>query len=124
MSEPVEVVIAGQTLELELPSIGRRSALQVAWLEAGRDAQILSFVMCAALFLCSPDAQRKAGTPRYEQRVLRYGEAVYEYLVGLGANNREIAQAGARALQLVLESFPTESEHEEARGNSEAPSGG
>ncbi len=119
-----EVTVGGQTLELALPPLARRSAIRLAWADAGSDLQVRVLVISAALFLCSPEAQRKEGAPAYEQRVLRYGEAVYEYLVEHGAQDAEIAEAGMTAVNMVLASFPTEADHEEARGNSPAPSGG
>lgn len=112
-----------QSIELQLPPLARRCAVVQAWAQAGPDIQVKVLVMTAAIGLCCPAVQFKEDAPLYEHRILAYGEALYEYLRTRGAVDREIADAGWAAVQLCMDSIPTEAQQEEARGNSTAPSG-
>jgi hypothetical protein len=70
--------------------------------------------------------QAKAGAPKYtrSEGLAEYGARVLDYLLGLGAPPTEVYAASTTAVMMVLESVPGQPEHEQALGNSGAPSGG
>lgn len=135
MNEPVEVEVAGQTIELHAPrALWERRKIVMAY-NASVSTDMRAEIMAAALVLCWPEPRRKPGVPAfvYGMALHAYGAVVLEYLLTLGidrpdydmvAREAEIAKAGAAAYNLVKRSIPTKRQEDEARGNSEAPSGG
>jgi hypothetical protein len=120
------VALAGQTLELTVPrQLWTRHAVQIA-MGTASGPEVRIQVAAAALFLCAPDAQAKAGAPKYtrSEGLAEYGARVLDYLLGLGAPPTEVYAASTTAVMMVLESVPGQPEHEQALGNSGAPSEG
>ena len=113
--------LAGQPLELELPRrlIDRSdiySACQVT------THQTHMRLLCAALLLCWPSAQRKAGTPRYRGDILDFGGDAYDFLLGHGATEADILRAGTVAIRMCNQAAVAQLlSQEETRGNSATP---
>ena len=77
--------------------------------------------MAAALGLCWHGHGRITSAKWTGGKVLDYGGAVIDELMGRGISYAEVAVAGARALDMIVESLPKAEEVKEALGNSEAP---
>lgn len=82
------------------------------------------WLLCATLMLSWPEGQRMRGVPQYAHDLLDYGAQCWEILRTAGASQVDIVRAGNIAMQQLLDSLPTDADHEAARGNSEAPAGG
>lgn len=117
--------LAGQQLQLELPRrlIDRNDVFSAA--QGLMNTQTYTRIACAALLLCWPTAQRKAGAPRYKGEILDYGGEVYDFLLGHGATEAEVLRAGTVAIRLCNQASVAQlAAQEEARGNSQTPGGG
>jgi hypothetical protein len=117
--------LAGQHLQIELPRrlIDRSDVLSAC--QGQLNPQTYTRIVCAALLLCWPAAQRKSGAPRYKGELLEYGGEVYEFLLGHGATEAEILRAGTVAMRLCNQAAVTQLlAQEEARGNSQTPGDG
>tara|TARA_R110000868_G_scaffold175059_1_gene411989 strand:- start:84 stop:446 length:363 start_codon:yes stop_codon:yes gene_type:complete len=76
--------------------------------------------MAAALGLCWHGRGRITGAKWSGGKVLDYGGAVIDELLGRGVTYADVALAGSRALDLIVQSLPQAGEVKEAEGNSEA----
>lgn len=128
MSGSAEVVIAGQTLELVPPkSLWERRKIMIA-LGSSVSVDMQAEIRAAALFICwkGRDNKQNPAPPvfLYGMSLHAYGATVLDYLMQIGAQDTEIRDASIKAIELVHASIPTPKQQEEARGNSQAPSGG
>lgn len=114
MEGGVTVSVGGQRLDLTPPKeVWLREALAIALGEGGDSTQMFLQCQAAAIFLCAASSKG----PRYCYDMRRYGAECMAYLRNAGASVAEISEAGAKALDLILQSLPTAEDIEEAQGN-------